>query len=152
MTLFALSAPSYFSNLSRVFVDVWVEANTGSQGGTWSAHVTNTQNGGTQSLDAHTSTTIYDNNLDIQTLYNETVDGYDVYRGNDFLINVQPMSTATYIGSGKQKAMFRFEVDSQYVNHVSNDYALMSEYEFRYTVGQAQYASSPYTVRMSVTN
>lgn len=152
MTLYALSAPSYFQNLSRVFVDVWVEATTGSQNGTWSAHVTNTQNGGTQSLDAHTSTTIYDNDLDIQTLYNETVDGYDVYRGNDFLINVQPMSTATYIGSGKQKAMFRFEVDSQYVNHVSNDYALMSEYEFRYTVGQVQYTSSPYTVRMSVTN
>jgi hypothetical protein len=152
MAIYSMSHPAYFSNLSRVFVDVWVEANTGITGGTWSAQVTNTQNGGTQSLDAHTSTTIYDNDLDIQTLYNETVDGYDVYRANDFLVNVQPMSTTRYIGQGRQKAMFRFEVDAQYVNHVSNDYNLMSEYQFRYTIGQAQFNSSPYTVRMQVTN
>lgn len=135
--VFAVSSAGYLPNVSRVFIDIWASVQA-TEGGTWSAvDVTSTagQPSYTTAFAGKGTISIYDSNADIDTLYNETVDGVEIYRGNDFLENIKPMSTVQYFTAAKQKALFRFEVDSQYVNQTTTNYSLSTPYKLRYTVG-----------------
>ena len=151
---FAVSSPTMRPNSSRVFIDFWASVNA-PQGGTWSASDVTSTEGQPQYVSAFAgkgTITIYDTNSEVDSLLNETVDGVEIYRGNDFLVNVKPMSTVQYFTAAKQKALFRFEVDSQYVNSTTTNYFLGTYYKLQYTLGSTVYESAAINASATIIN
>ena len=160
MESFARSTTNYLPNSDRIFVDVWVSV-TAPQGGTWSSQILagNPMYNSVTFLNKGTIS-IYDTSSEVQSLYNDVVEQEiagqtyqtEVYRGNDFLENVQPMSTAQYFKAPVQKALFRFELNSQYVNDTNNSWSIGSYYKIKYTVNTNVYETTKVRVLMGVDN
>lgn len=157
---FARSTTNYRANSERIFVDVWVAVNA-PIGGNWSYQlVSGTPMYNSVPFANYGTVTIYDTSAEVQTLYDETVeqviDGLtyeiEVYRGNYFLENVQPMSTTQYFLAPIQKALFRFELNSQYATSTQNAYSIGSYYKLIYTHNGTVYETPKVRVLMGVDN
>lgn len=157
---FSTSTTNYRPNSDRIFVDVWVSV-TAPPGGTWTSSTV----GGTPMYNSvpfvgKGTISIYDTNTEVQSLYNDVVEQdiagltyqVEVYRGNDLLENIQPMSTTQHFKAAVQKALFRFELNSQYVNDTQNAWSIGNYYRITYTQGSTVYETTKVRVLMGVDN
>jgi hypothetical protein len=122
----------------KAFVDFWVEVNSG-ETGTWSVYALPFVSGGGRiDPQGHCSWTIYDTEAEINALKGDDRDGQDIY--SDDYLDYQKVRMS---GSSRQRALFRFEIDSDTYDELratggAGAQAVIAyytrEYYFRYTL------------------